>query len=337
MPFDALEWHTRVKTKAKLRKDYNPLVVSAAESLEAAVWLLSGYLIPQALSMFHNTIELLFKAELARIHLAMIADPRQLKYDDLKALFRDQVKSHPRGSGLNIPDFDIERSIAFAEAMKRVKEFYPTMVSSWEAKLLNLNEMRNDIVHYGGDDSARTRQLSAVLLTAVPFISEFFKEAYTTEIGKVVFKSVERELAVARDTARELEREGKPLENWILNTVSVLLRYRWGLGTDPVDDEGFIKDEGGRDFEIASQVKQDFEGQGNDVDCEITCHLCGAHPVFVSFELHDKKKKDVRALAMICFRCGLDIRPDQAPMAHFHFGPVKPTDADKFLKNIGER
>src|SRR5205823_64513 len=125
---DAVEYGIRLKTKHELREKYNPLVVSAAETLEAAVWLLSGSLIPQSLVMFHNTVELIFKAELARIHLALIADERRLKYEDLKALFREQLKNHPRGASVSASEFDIERTIAFGEAMKRVKELYPGTV-----------------------------------------------------------------------------------------------------------------------------------------------------------------------------------------------------------------
>jgi hypothetical protein len=336
MAFDAVEWHARVKAKKRLREDYGPMVVSAVESLEAAVWLLGGYLVPQSLAMFHNAVELLFKAELARIHLAMIADPRQLKFEDLKALFRDQVRSHPRGSAMQIPEFSIERTITFSDAMKRVKEFYPATVSKWEAKLVGLNDLRNDVTHYGGDTEAVGRYLLGILLTAVPFCREFMKEAYGTDIDNVLFESVNREVQVAANTVEELQRDGSALGTYVLNTVSVLLRYRWGLAPEFVDDRGAIRDEDERDFELAQQAKKEFEKAGSDVDAEETCKICGAYPAFVCFEVHNRRAKTVRATAIKCFKCGLDVGAEDKHLAHFHHGPVEQTDAEKFLKSIGE-
>src|SRR5262245_18539002 len=153
MPYDALEYLKRELALKKIRESHSPLAVSAMESLDAALWLLGGRREPQALSLLHNAIELALKGELENIHRALIADGRRWGYEELKAILREAFLAHPRGASVNLPEFDIDRTITFDEAINRVKDLYPSLLTKWEKQLKKLHSFRNKLIHYGHEPS----------------------------------------------------------------------------------------------------------------------------------------------------------------------------------------
>src|SRR4030095_10238206 len=102
MPFNAVEESRLRSAITRLRNEYSPLTAGAAECVDAAIWLLGGYRIPQALSLFPTAIEQTLKGELAQIHPAFIVDPRRWGYEQLKALFADAFRKHPKAVHLDL-------------------------------------------------------------------------------------------------------------------------------------------------------------------------------------------------------------------------------------------
>jgi hypothetical protein len=73
MPFDSDEVHSKIEAMEAIRRERSPLLASAIETLDAAVWVLAGGSHAQAVSLFHTAIELSLKAELDRVHRALIS------------------------------------------------------------------------------------------------------------------------------------------------------------------------------------------------------------------------------------------------------------------------
>ena len=108
MPYDALEYHKRGLAINKLRELHSPLAVSAMESLDAALWLLGGWRIPQSLSLLHNAIELAFKGELEHIHdLAARIGPAQLRVRGDIAVRGDHEDALGGASRHRVPPFAV--------------------------------------------------------------------------------------------------------------------------------------------------------------------------------------------------------------------------------------
>lgn len=154
--------------------------------------------LPQALVMLHNSIELAFKAELESIHRALIANERRWGYEELKAILRDAFLSHSRGANVPLPEFHIDKTITVTEAMRRVKDLYKPLITTWQDPLKVLQHHRNDIVHYGPNPDATGEYVSAILTIAIPFLEEFLQEAYGAPLETLAMESIYREIQVAR-------------------------------------------------------------------------------------------------------------------------------------------
>lgn len=337
MPFDALEYTIRSEAIKTLRDKHSLMAGSAFDYVDGAIWLIGGSRIPQALSLLHNAIELMLKAELESIHRALIADQKKMKYSDLKAILRDAFLSHPKGANVSVPDFDFDRTIAFPEALERVSELYPEIFKKWNPHLNRLHKFRNDIVHYGPDDALKSKYIEDIVLTAFPFIKLFADAAYPVKFEDLVMKRIDRELSVSFKVTEKLKKEKSEITFQVLKTVYFVTTYNASYFAEFVDKDGFIVFEGDREFELSEQCRQEFEKDGYYVDDdERSCLVCGNFQIFISYDLFDEKTKEVRAVAARCPKCGFDISKKNKYLAHFHFGEV-PEDKKKiYLKNIGE-
>jgi hypothetical protein len=148
-------------------------LLSAVDSVEASLWLIAGGRIAQAVVLLDNAIEVALKSELERIHKILIADSKALgDFQILKSLLREAFQSHAAGSKLEIPEFDIERTIYFADAFDRVAELYPELKEKWRDRLIptrgrnckSLHDLRNDIVHSGGKSDQEWLRRSAKVI-----------------------------------------------------------------------------------------------------------------------------------------------------------------------------
>jgi len=336
MPFDAIEYHKRDEAMKTLADRRSLMAASAFDYVDGALWLIGGWRIPQALSLLHNAIELMLKAELESIHRALIADQKKLKYSDLKALLRDAFLSHPKGNNISIPDFDFDRTIAFPDALERVSELYPQVFKKWNKPLKRLHKFRNEIVHYGPDDSLDSKYVEDLILTAFPFIRQFSAAAYPVKFEDLVMGRIERELSVSFRVSEELKKEKENISRYVLKTINYTTSYNASPIAELIDTDGFIRNDGDRDFELSEQCKDDFERDGYEVDDEDSCHICGNYPIFISYDIFERKSKEVRAVAGRCPKCELSISKEDKYLAHFHFGQVPEDKRIKYLENIGE-
>jgi len=342
MPFDSYEVGRKSQAMEAIRRERSPLLASAIETLDAAVWVMAGGSHAQAVSLFHTAIELSLKAELDRVHRALIADRRGLEYNDLKRILRQEFAAHPRGQALSIPPFDIDKTITFLEAVDRVADLYREVIHPWRKRLGDFHLLRNDIVHAGRRGAASMDEVEAIVLVAFPFLKTFLGSVLPegTTVEALVMRRVYREFEVVQNVAEHFRRESRdlPIPGGVLGCLSRLIVFNRTYVAEFWDRDGYLEDEGDRDFRLAEQAKREFETGERHHDFTGTCHICGNYSLLVSLELEEEKSPpQVFVQALSCFKCGLWLEGDSPEaLANVHFGPVEADEIRAHLKNIGE-
>jgi hypothetical protein len=245
--------YTRVKSgsflseRSKLDEMNSRLLSSAVGFMDAALWLIGGDRLSQAVVMLDNAIEVALKGELERIHKILIADAKSLNdFRTLKSLLKDAFRVHPSGSALDIPDFDIERTIYFDDAFDRVAELYPGLRDKWRKRLTpskggykdSLHAMRNDIVHYGGDLSASGEYAAAIVEIAFPFLDDLLDliTAGQVALRYVVMEWIFREMEVARAVLTDLRNKDLGVASYAIKSLRHQILWTFGGWPKPSDD-----------------------------------------------------------------------------------------------------
>ena len=342
MPFDSQEVHWKSEAMEAIRRERSPLLASAIETLDAAIWVMAGGSHAQAVSLFHTVIELSLKAELDRVHRALIADRRSLEYNDLKRILRQEFAAHPRGQALAIPPFDIDKTITFLEAVDRVADLYREVIQPWRKRLEAFHLLRNDIVHAGRRGAAPMGEVEAIVLVAFPFLKTFLGSVLPegTTVEALVMRRVYREFEVAQNVADHFRRESRelPIPVSVLGCLSRLIVFNRTYVAEFWDRDGYLEDEGDRDFRLGEQAKREFEDGTRHHDFTGACHICGNYSLLVSLELDEERSPpQVFVQALSCFKCGLWLEGDSPEaLANVHFGPVDADELTAYLKDIGK-
>ena len=180
--------------------------------------------------MLDNAIEVSLQGELDRIHRILIANTKELNdFRTLKSLLRDAFLKHPPGGCVDIPEFDIEKTIYFDEALDRVAELYPGLRQAWRKRLTSsrgghqdsLHSLRNNIVHNGSNCEASGRYAEAIADTAFPFLEERFQRitGNTVSLPHLLMEWIYREVEFTRLVLRDLQNEQKPPQLYAIKTL----------------------------------------------------------------------------------------------------------------------
>lgn len=342
MPFDADEVYRKNGAMEAIRRERSPLLASSIETLDAATWVMAGGSHAQAVSLFHTAIELSLKAELDRVHRALIADRRGLEYNDLKRILRQEFAAHPRGQALSIPPFDIDKTITFLEAVDRVGDLYREVIQPWRKRLEAFHQLRNDIVHAGRRGPSPLGEIEAILLVAFPFLKTFLGAVLPAgaTVESLVMRRIYREFEVAHQAVEHRKRKSSqdPIGADALACLSRLIVFNRSHVADLWDRDGYLLDEGDRDYELGEQAKREFERDGLHHDFTGLCRICSNHSALISLELEEERASPrVYVKALSCFKCGLRLDGDSPEaIANIHFGPVEPDQMRAYLKDIGE-
>jgi hypothetical protein len=195
--------------------------------------------------MLDNAIEVALKGELDCIQRILIANTNELHdFRTLKSLLRDAFLKHPSGGSVDIPEFDIEKTIYIDEAFDRVAELYPGLSQAWRKRLTSsregrqdwLHSLRNNIVHYGSNRDASGRYAEAIVETAFPFLEEMFQRitGNTVSLPHLLMEWIYREVEVARLVRRDLQNEQKPLEPYAIKTLQHYVLWTYAAWPLPV-------------------------------------------------------------------------------------------------------
>jgi hypothetical protein len=316
----------------KAAEGNSQLLVNCLASIDSSLWLIAGGRIPQALVMLHNSVEVAFKAELERIHPVLISDSK-LDYNALKSLLKDAFHSHPRGQQMNIPDYDMERTITFVEAMNRVSELYPS-VNSWKAKLKHAQSLRNNIVHYGSRPQEAGRYADSIVTTLFPFLQAFLQEASGIDLGNIVTQPVYRELQVAKRVCERLLQENQSIGIYVLTTVRLTMLHIYVDWPSLSDITGV--DDREDEFQMAAAMKIKVEREWADGYIERSCRICSSASLFVKVEPVIEPQHSLLVLAAKCSHCGLDINEKYRYLAEYHIGEPSQEEIETFMRDIGE-
>jgi len=308
----------------------SPTAKSALDSLNAALWLLSVGSYSQALFLFHHTIEVALKGLLDEVHVLLSA--RDFKYELAKWVLKERLQAHRLGRRLDPlgPDsYDPDRTCTFEEAWKRVGELL-TLQHVDSARLRQLNKLRNEIAHHGGEDERGLEYLDAILRTALPTLREFYRQAYDgLDLDDYLFAPVARELRVAAEYL-SLAKDGLAPRTKILDTFGRRFHADLIIGRANLlfDAEGSERDLWEWQHELVKACRNEAEKKWGDVldeSAALDCVICNEGGIIVAVSgeplmAGDEKYYDV--VALHCPPCGLFLPPSHKDLARLHYGPI---------------
>ena len=326
--FELFHYGKQGKFIETLESKKSPTALSALDSLDAAFWLLSRYKISQSLFLFHHSIELTLKGLLEEVHIILTAD--RPDYNIAKWIAKERLANHALGQRINVTgspeQYDPRRTCNFETAFKRVSEMidFPSETSK---SLKKLNNLRNEIVHFG-DKGRDIKDCIDVILNIIwPFLKSFYQKAYDLKIEDFIFHPLAREINIAQGYFN-LTKENKalPVKN-IFHPFSIRKNLDHILGSANllIDEKGYQIDLSEERFEINQKIYDKFDSKwsllGKNV---IDCVICGDSEIIVSVyhpeEISDKEI--VYAEALYCPHCGLNLDESYEELARLHFGPI---------------
>lgn len=332
MPEYIVHYAERVAEMRKAQTAPSQLLTNALELIDGALWLVAGGRESQAVSALHNAIELVFKAELERIHRVLIADNKRLDYKSLKSLLKDAFLNHPQGKSLIIEDYDLEKTITFSEALDRTKDLYPQVVK-WERHLKRLQFARNDIVHYGSDPNKKDEYVFLISVVALPFLVEFLAASNEIDLRKLIGQDIYREVDIALAVCLDIQKNQKTVFRNALKTVERAILYRNVEFPQPTDSEGWIKDNNDREFETAESLKRELRGRWQGEIVDAPCKICGSIHAFAEIEEFDETvPSEMPPLSLACAVCGLDLSREDTPLPQIHYGVISADDIENSMQ-----
>jgi hypothetical protein len=307
---DALEQYLE---RGKVSRAPSHLLRSCLDSIDAALWLIAGQRTSQSLSMLQNCIELIFKAELERIHPILIADLRNIDYGNLKKLLREDYKKHPKGEEMIIPEFDMEKTITFSESLRRIKDLYPNTINKWLPKLEELQKERNNITHYGTNPNNEGVYGEIVATVAFPFLEELLLTSAALNLEKLILPDIYREIIVARKVYDRLKQEKLAPYHYALHTVGACLLSIYG-NLSPIHD-------GEHDYNLLADKEKEIKSRWPDSYYLWTgCLLCSGGSAFVKVKPITKPTRLLIPTAVECSKCTLNISESDKFLAEYHIG-----------------
>ncbi|WP_371227802.1 hypothetical protein ACAW63_19265 [Pseudomonas sp. QE6] len=335
MPECLSSFVVRVAQWEKARATQSHLLVNALELVDGALWLVAGGRLSQAVSALHNAIELVLKAELERVHRALIADPRKLDYQALKSLLKEEFMAHPHGAGLAIPEYDMDRTITFSEALTRAKDLYP-LIGKWEYGLKRLQSCRNQIVHYGSDKARLDEYVEQSFIVALPFLAEFLAHSNDISLEGLVGGDIYREVEVVRAFCEKVRSTGGSNYRSALTALNRTILYTNVEFPELVDHEGYVVDNFDRQYEMARTLRSELHGRWQGMVVRVTCKVCHSIHAFAEVDECEEGEEVVDSVpwSVACAVCGLDIQRNQVPLAELHYGMVPAKDIAESLADV---
>jgi uncharacterized protein YlaI len=316
----------------KVEQEKSALLFNCLASVRASLWLLAGDQIEQAVIILHNSIELAFKAELAQIHPILISE-QKFNYRNLKTLLKKEFESHPRGVSLNIPDLEIDRTINFSEAMKRVIELYPELIGKWESGIIRLQRARNNIVHSGARALDKSEYIYVIAVVAYPFLEEFLQEAQDISLKLIIRPSIYREVSVAAELCERLKDIDKKLSPYVFKTIrhSVFYTYvDW-----PRASEDILGLESGTSDMLLGEVAEMYIKRewANFNWMRVDCRICDNISTFVKLSNVSLAEQILTPIEVYCPHCGLKIAENEQLLAEVHIGKITEDSSEQFFLN----
>lgn len=304
---------------------------AALETLDAAMLLLAWGKVPQALVMLHQTIEVALKALLEEVHVLLVL--QEMNFELAKGLAKDHLQKHRLGRRItNFIDpetFDPQRTCQFMDAYRRASQLIE--FKSVDVKTVDrINKLRNAIAHYGGKPEESFNYLDVILNGALPWLTEFYREAYGGELSHYLFGPCYRELVVAGEYLGRCKQSQDLPRGRILSPFAhrFLLESIVGSGRLLFDSEGSMRDTSEWKMENLEADFQHYEMKWSEFRVvgevgQLDCVICGQSCIVA---LEEPRKVDGETIyhpvAIHCPNCGLHLDPDYSELVQLHYGSI---------------
>jgi hypothetical protein len=199
-----------------------------------------------------------------------------------------------------------------------------------------LNRVRNEIAHRGGDSERASYYLGLILGALFPLLDEFFQKVLKLDLADFILHPIARELVVIAKYHRRSQHDDKVVGNCLSHLHSAYFSI-WRIsevGVPQYDEDGFSKfDECADDYiqwqdQCHGKLKYDTvanDGYSTDPaqQSRVTyCHICG-HECFVTSDWEERVSDaglsfDVKEV--MCPYCRLSI--DDPLLAEIHYGRI---------------
>jgi hypothetical protein len=270
MPEYLGDFGSRLAEWKKAREWPSQLMAHALEQADSAVWLIAGTRHSEALATLQGAIELLLKAQLHSVHPLLIA--ASFDYKPFRGMPLQKLRCHPQLPLTQSEEFDIDRTITCNEARIRVEALYPDL-KSWEGRLLELQNLRNQLIHYGSKRAEEDRYVRLICVSAFPFLEMFLALSSQIDLGKVLGEPIFRGLRVARRVCEAVEQSGRTEYRHALKTVAAAILYRDIEFPAATDREGWVIEDDDREYHVGESLKRYVESQWKTDPVEVSCKI----------------------------------------------------------------
>lgn len=319
------EFWRRVEFRQEIQKRTSSYYLSAIQSIDAALQLLVTCRLSQSYLLFFQALELSLKGVLDEIKNLGIS-----AWMGRNPLLAKQLANNSKDEFLT----DI-RDLPFRKAYEGTKAI--TNFSSFHSqRIAEINRVRNEIVHRGGDNTRDYYYLDLILCNMLPLLDQFYKFILNLDLADWVLHPIARELIVAAKYRRQTPNDPKYLAQCVNSFQAAYFRiYRIGeVGVPNFDEQGFSKFDVNSDEyyrwqkaclrSLAGEIVnyKDFDNSIYNEANTIHCHICHEE-CFVTTDwdvVNFNDQEGFRITEIVCPYCRLNVTDPL--FAQIHYGTI---------------
>lgn len=320
--------YIRYQNEWEYAREQTPMIYSAVEHIDAAMWLITGERYAQSLIALCTCIELLLKGELQKYHQNLINGSKSINATEVKAYI-----SYGKTTDMEqveLPD----RTINAKEAIRRsayIPEYEDTL-RTWKDQLIELFDLRNTLIHSGSEPNEQGKYAYRITCVAIPFIDSFLQIANDLSLERLFTSGVYRELTVAKGIFAILKQEKFSYKAYPLKTTGYKFLETFANKPESDTDKAHnyrMEVESILIGECESRIS--YEWADSDYVIE-WCEICENTYAFVKVKPYLTPEPGLLPLAFRCPVCGLGIDEDDFYLAMSHLR-ISNDVVSKFFEN----
>lgn len=222
----------RAEFGREIQKRTSSYYLSAIQSIDAALQLMVTCRLSQSYLLFFQALELSLKGVLDEMKSLGIA-----AWMGRNPLLAKQLANNSRDELLT--DIRELRFLKAYEGTKAITNFSPFHTQ----RIVELNRVRNEIIHRGGDIMRDYYYLDLILCNLLPLLDQFYKFVLNLDLADWVLHPIARELIVAAKYRHQTPNDRENLGQCVNSLQAAYFRiYQIGkVGVPNFDEQGFCK------------------------------------------------------------------------------------------------